>query len=65
MSYTKIYSYKLLMYNYIFYFINSFKKVMSYNHLFYLLLLIRDKKKFKRYKRTFNVIKVKYDINRL
>ena len=53
------------MYN-ISYFINSLKKVLSYKHLFYLLLLIRDKKKnFKRYKRTFNVNKVKYVINRL
>ena len=52
------------MYNYISYFINSLKKV--FHIYFYLLLLIRDKKKnFKRYKRTFNVNKVKYVINRL
>ena len=54
------------MYNYISYFINSLKKVFHTNIYFYLLLLIRDKKKnFKRYKRTINVNKVKYVINRL
>ena len=52
------------MYNYIFYLINSFKKVLSYKHLSY--KLIRDKKKnSKRYKRTFNINKVKYVKNRL